>query len=226
MALPKTYVYIDGFNLYHGAVEHTCYKWLDIRQLCEKLLPKNDIAHIRYFTSPSKDTLSDPDRSVRQRIYWRALDTLPGFSRPATGNFTIRPRRFPLAPPRRWDDPNDPDVVFLEPGGPTSAVILHQEEKGADVNLAAWLLVDAFRKRFEVAVVMSNDADLVEPIRIVSRELSLPVGIVNPRPHNFQKRLANLAAFKRNIDKSLLRRCQFPPTLEDERGSFSKPTGW
>ncbi|HVH69249.1 MAG TPA: hypothetical protein VM716_15380 [Gemmatimonadales bacterium] len=37
----KTYVYVDGFNLYYGAVKGTPFKWLDIRQLCQLLLPKH-----------------------------------------------------------------------------------------------------------------------------------------------------------------------------------------
>ena len=34
----KTWVYVDGFNLYFGAVKGTLYKWLDIHTLCS-LLP-------------------------------------------------------------------------------------------------------------------------------------------------------------------------------------------
>src|SRR5437867_273135 len=34
----KTFVYVDGFNLYHGAVHRTPAKSLDIRKLCELLL--------------------------------------------------------------------------------------------------------------------------------------------------------------------------------------------
>jgi hypothetical protein len=31
---PQTYVFIDGFNLYYGAVKGTLYTWLDIHLLC------------------------------------------------------------------------------------------------------------------------------------------------------------------------------------------------
>ena len=30
----NTYVYVDGFNLYYGAVKGTPYKWLNINALC------------------------------------------------------------------------------------------------------------------------------------------------------------------------------------------------
>ena len=34
-------VYIDGFNLYYGALRKTPYNWLNLRRLCEFLLPGN-----------------------------------------------------------------------------------------------------------------------------------------------------------------------------------------
>ena len=42
------------------------------------------------------------------------------------------------------------------------------EEKGSDVNMAAHLLNDAWQDLFESAVVISNDTDLVVPIRMVT----------------------------------------------------------
>ena len=48
---PKTNVYIDGFNLYYGAVKDTPYKWLDLAAFCGRLLPKHDVRHIRDFTA-------------------------------------------------------------------------------------------------------------------------------------------------------------------------------
>lgn len=39
----RTNVYIDGFNLYYGAVKGTPYKWLDVAALSAKLFPRNQI---------------------------------------------------------------------------------------------------------------------------------------------------------------------------------------
>jgi hypothetical protein len=44
-------VYIDGFNLYYGALKGTPYRWLDIRSLCRHLLFRDTVQRIRYFTS-------------------------------------------------------------------------------------------------------------------------------------------------------------------------------
>ena len=57
------------------------------------------------------------------------------------------------------------------------------EEKGSDVNLASHLLVDGFRDRYDLAVVISNDSDLTEPVRFVREDLNKPVGVLNPHPN-------------------------------------------
>ena len=47
----RTIVYIDGFNLYYGALKGSPWKWLDLEKLCHLLLPRDEIILIRYFTS-------------------------------------------------------------------------------------------------------------------------------------------------------------------------------
>jgi hypothetical protein len=99
------------------------------------------------------------------------------------------------------------------------------EEKGSDVNLASHLLRDACLKRFEVAVLITNDSDLAEPVRIVAREIGLPIGILNP--HQFHSReLKQYATFIKRIRQGDLASSQFPNTLMDSKGAFAKPVGW
>jgi hypothetical protein len=43
--------------------------------------------------------------------------------------------------------------------------VIYREEKGSDVNLGAHLLVDAFRGRCELAVVVTNDTGGARPRR-------------------------------------------------------------
>ena len=73
----STCVYIDGFNLYNGAVKRTQYKWLDISQVCQKLLVGQSIELIRYFTARVIGFAHDPQAPARQDVYLRALRTLP-----------------------------------------------------------------------------------------------------------------------------------------------------
>jgi hypothetical protein len=37
--MARAAVYIDGFNLYHGALKGTQYKWLDVEALARRLAP-------------------------------------------------------------------------------------------------------------------------------------------------------------------------------------------
>lgn len=73
----RTNIYVDGFNLYYGALRGTPYKWLDIRRMCELLLPNHTIARIKYFTARISARPDDPGQPLRQQTYLRALRTLP-----------------------------------------------------------------------------------------------------------------------------------------------------
>ena len=103
--------------------------------------------------------------------------------------------------------------------------VIKTEEKGSDVNLAVHLLHDAYRGEFETAVMVTNDSDLLEPMRIVQEELSLPVGMVNPQTHpSFH--LRPQATFIKTLRTGVLRASQFPNALTDSNGTFHKPPNW
>lgn len=217
-------VYIDGFNLYYGAVADTAYRWLNVVELCRRLLPRDDVTRVRYFTALVSDTRSDPSKSVRQQTFMRALETLPEIE-VTYGSFLANVRRMPLAKARP-EDAGVPRLVSLQRSGPTSAVVLRTEEKGSDVNLATMLVADAFRGEFEVAAVLSTDSDLALPIDLVRRELGLPVGVLFPKKR-YSVELARVAAFRRTFDDRLLRQCQLPRTVVDSGGrTITKPIDW
>ena len=66
----RTYIYVDGFNLYYGALKDTAWKWLDLTALFEKVLqPKHDILAIKYFTAHVSSTPADPLKPQRQEAY-------------------------------------------------------------------------------------------------------------------------------------------------------------
>ena len=47
----RTFLYVDGFNLYYGALKRTPWKWFDLPALFEKVLqPQHDILTVKYFT--------------------------------------------------------------------------------------------------------------------------------------------------------------------------------
>jgi hypothetical protein len=92
----KTNVYIDGFNLYFGAVKGTPYKWLNLAEMCRLMLPRNQIHKIKYFTALVNARPNDPDQPIRQQTYLRALKTLPNLSI-ILGHFLTHECSMPLA---------------------------------------------------------------------------------------------------------------------------------
>jgi len=206
----STNVYIDGFNLYYGALRRSPHKWLDLEALCRRLLPKDDIRRIRYFTARITARPGDPQQAQRQETYLRALRTLPSVSI-HYGHFLTHTVRMALAvPPRR---------------GPRTVEVVKTEEKGSDVNLASHLLLDAFKRACDVAVVISNDSDLRVPIRIAEKELGIRVGVINPHPPKYRSRVLKATFFKQ-LRPPVLADCQFPEVLVDEQGEFHKPASW
>jgi hypothetical protein len=220
----RTYVYVDGFNLYYGSVKGTPYKWLNIVELCRRLMPENEIERVHYFTARVKSPRDDPTKNARQQAFIRALETLPEIQ-VTYGSFLANTKKMPLAPPRRPSD-RDPGVVSLQPGGPTAAIVTHMEEKGSDVNLAARLVSDAFRRRFQAAAVLSADSDLALAIEMVVREAHLPVGVIFAR-HRTSVRLDGIASFRKSITTKLLKECQFPDEILDTQGrTITRPAEW
>jgi hypothetical protein len=102
---------------------------------------------------------------------------------------------------------------------------MRPEEKGSDVNLASYLLRDAFMGEFDCAIVISNDSDLLTPIRMVRSERGLLVGGLLPRSAGSADLKASLSFWK-PIRPNVLERCQFPAVMRDDRGEFHKPKGW
>ena len=93
------------------------------------------------------------------------------------------------------------------------------------MNLASHLLFDGFQEEFDTAVVISNDSDLLEPIKIVRRELDYKVGILNPQKKP-SRVLLQEADFFRQIRTGALSISQFPVTFTDSKGKITKPVDW
>ena len=106
------------------------------------------------------------------------------------------------------------------------ATVMKTEEKGSDVNIAAHLINDGYKGLYQVAILVTNDSDLVEPIKIVRRELNLPVGVLNPHSSSPSHELRKSATFVKPIRTGVLAASQFPTTLTDATGTFHKPSKW
>lgn len=75
-------------------------------------------------------------------------------------------------------------------------------------------------------VVVSNDSDLAEPLRIAREELGATIGIFNPHKRKGSAELRNHAHFHKQVPTRLLGVCQLPPKIQDEHGEIHKPPIW
>ena len=217
-----TNVYVDTFNLYYGLLKGSPYRWLDIHKLCQTELPANQINRIRCFSVRVISRPSDPDQRNRQNAYFRALETIPNLSM-HLGHFLeseVNMRR-----------------VAPDASGSKFALVKKTEEKGSDVNLASYLLLDGFNKDYEVAVVITNDSDLAEPIRLVRQELKLRVLVLHPckvadpvkgaAAGRVSVELQRSSTQSIVIEEASLAASQLPPTIIDGQGrTITKPVGW
>jgi len=203
-------VYIDGFNFYYGAVKDTPYKWINLDAMCRLLLPNFQNIKIKYFTARIVPRPQDPHQSGRQETFLRALWTLPSIEI-IFGSFLSHTRTKPLAASL----PDKPQYVD----------VLITEEKGSDVNIATHLIHDAHLGRYDLAVLVSNDSDLAEPLRIARHELGFPIGLLNPHKKP-SRELLQYSTFYKAIRKGVLAASQFPPVMKDAKGTFHKPGTW
>ena len=203
--------YIDGFNIYYNAVKNTSYKWLDFSKMVSLLFPSFYIHNIKYFTARVKSLPRDPHQQNRQQIFLRALGTIPNLEI-IYGHFATHSVFLPLK------NPPSQSNGMVE--------VLKTQEKGSDVNLATHLLRDGFFNLYDVAIVISNDSDLVEAIKIVKSELLKEVIIAYPNKNSVNNALKQVASHVMPIRDSVLAVSQFPPIMQDAHGQFTKPPTW
>jgi uncharacterized LabA/DUF88 family protein len=229
-ARDQTILYIDGLNFYYGALKGTPNKWLDLEAFGRRLLPKDDIVGIKYFTAKVIDRFPGDRTGERQQAYLRAVRTNPlveihlGHFRSdvkwralADGRFGVEELFSPPFRPawlirRMWRD-----QVKRRTEPATSARVVIHEEKGSDVNLGVNLVFDAAAGTCKKAIVISNDADLEEAIRL-ARRAGAEVGIVNPQRAAANKRLKKVADFEIPLRHEILEKCQLPNLVRDAQG--------
>jgi len=202
----KTYVYIDGFNFYYLALKYSDFKWLNLKELFDKLLPKHNVIKIKYFTA-NVSGLLDQSKPRRQEKYFRALTTFVPEIEIVKGYFQTHEVLMPLADDRR-----------------KKIRVLKTEEKCTDVNLAVHLVNDGWKGLYDCAVVVSNDGDLKEAMRIVHDELKLPIGLATPNKIKISKSLNNFKTFHKRIRNNVMKNSQLPNPIPNT--TIYKPKEW
>lgn len=230
--MSKTFVYVDGFNLYHRALKKTRFKWLDLEALMRVLLPQQEVLKIKYYTARVTGFPWKPGSSQDQFIYWKALDTLPKVER-VLGQFRMRETKGNLL------TINGNPIAKVLPESilnqaPLIVEIQKPEEKGSDVNLAVDLLHDAHLGNFEEAFVFSGDSDMARAIQRVRDDCGRKVGIISPftglnRPETFEKlrELKSVSSKMVLLKDHHLEQSQFPNSISLPDGKvLRKPKSW
>ena len=205
----RTIVYIDGFNFYYGAVKGTSFKWLDLQALCRALLaPHHQLVGIKYFTAKVSGR-GDPQRPQRQETYLRAIRAHIPLLSVHHGHFLTHAVSMPLAQPLN---------------GRRTATVYKTEEKESDVNLAVHMVNDAWADACDCTVLLSNDSDLAEALR-VCKERGKMIGLLCPtRAAHPSAELMKHADFVKRIRARVIENSQLPNPIPGT--SIHKPIAW
>ena len=223
----KVIAYIDGFNFYNGVLKDRfpSLKWLDLVQFCKILMAGNDVIKVKYFTALVKE-FGDPNRPVRQQVYWRALTTLyPEKIEIIKGHFRVDPKFLRIAKYQHMPCSNHDRRRNEETRN--SICVMRPEEKGSDVNIAVHLLNDAWTEKYDKALLISNDTDLTEAVRLVETCCNKRVILANPFSWTLSGtaiRLTNLNLELRHIKKEQLIQSQLPSPIPGT--TIHKPEKW
>ena len=211
----RTIVYIDGFNFYFGLKEavkqrnapHSIY-WLDYWKLAEKIVKDRELIAVKLFTARVKSQ----GKSERQNAWLNALKVFRPNIEIIYGRYLYK------------------EVTCGQCGTRTDSLICSRcksrtripEEKKSDVNIAVEMLTDAYEDKFDTAILLTRDSDLVPPInKIHSIPLSVPKKIgVGFLPGRLSKELKSVADFHFVIQHKNLEDSRLPYKVEKNNGEF------
>jgi len=198
----KVSVYIDGFNLYFGMIskyEHT--KWLNIEALSEALLkPNQKLEDVKYFTARISN---NPSKEQRQKSYIDAIKTTR--VKIIFGHYKSKPKSCNRCG-HSWNT---------------------NEEKMTDVNIAVNMLTDAMDDKYDIALLISGDSDLVPPIHTIHKYFPEKRVVVAFPPNRHNNSVKNAAKGSFIIGRSKLVQSQFNEEVIGENNYIiRKPKEW
>jgi len=227
----RTAFFVDGYNLYYGALHGSPYKWLDLPAILSHILqaqnPACETASVHYYTSPVIARLATRGQASNdaQSRYIRALQT-KGVT-VVLGNHRLA-RGFA------------PRFVKGQKASRSDQVAIWQlEEKETDVNLALGMYRAACQAeplQIGQIVLVSGDTDLAPALAAIRTDFAqLALGVIVPhRSENGE--LAREAPgslklhshwIRRSISDTELAACQLPPKVPlPKKPAIIKPDYW
>ena len=114
-----------------------------------------------------------------------------------------------------------------EEGKVVTVWVNRPEEKGTDVALASHLLLDGLEGRADSFAVVTNDSDLMPPMRMLA-ERGRSLALVSVAGPNYNKAFDVVGLDSvRQIRRGTLRASQFAPRIVDAQGrGIKKPQSW
>jgi len=200
----KVIAYVDGFNLYFGLKEKGWrqFYWLNIQLLVQNLLKYNQqLIMTKYFTAR---VIGSPDKEKRQSTFIEALETLSDLEI-FRGKYQLNPH-------------------YCRNCGFQDLV---PNEKMTDVNIAVEMLKDAFKDKFDVALLVSADSDLSPLIRSIKQMFPHKYIVVAFPPKRYSTELTNVADARLHINRAMLARSVFPDKIQKADGFILQcPATW
>ena len=199
--MKKVSFFIDGFNLYHSLKDFTpdC-KWLDLRKLCQHYIKDGEeIEDIYYFTALATWNQS---KVSKHKDYIKMLECKK--IKIIYGKFKKVSRHCNFC---------------------NNEYNTH-EEKRTDVNIALKLFSDAIKDKYDTAILISADSDLIPPIQEV-RDLFIDkrVGVVIPLGRQ-AKELKQTADFSQKIERQHLYSSLLDEIAEVRGAKITAPNKW
>jgi uncharacterized LabA/DUF88 family protein len=170
----KTFVYIDGYNLYYGRLRGTGFKWLDVVKLFQDILKAQDpaacVERVSFFTAPALARFAtNGQRSIEaQQQYHRAMEAQhPDLFKLVMGKHFASTRHAALH-------------IQGEPYDKTRKTSVWElEEKLTDVNLALAMYREA--PLCDQVVLCTNDSDQTPTLEALRADFpTLTIGVVAP----------------------------------------------
>ncbi|HEV2483707.1 MAG TPA: NYN domain-containing protein [Puia sp.] len=200
----RVITYIDGFNLYFGMCEggRKDTLWLNIQLLAQSLLkPDQELVFTKYFTSRVKN---DPPKVKRQNTYIEAIETLDD-CHVYYGSY----------------------LSYVEECRKCGHSYLYASEKMTDVNIAVEMLGDAYLDRYDMALLITGDSDLIPPIKAIHNLFKNKRVFVAfpPNRHNIDIQYASKGSIV--IGRKKLKDAQFPDNVAKKDGFIlRRPAEW
>lgn len=210
----RTIVYVDGFNLYFGMREATGHRdlWLNVFNVAHELAQERELVGVKYFTADVSGKGPNAGKAQRQRIYLAALQEACPDLQILKGKYQVSRRRCRQCL-HEWN---------------------HSEEKMTDVRIGVEIVRDAFLDRFDLAIVVSADSDLIPAVEAVQKDFGRRQN-VRPRkgiivafpPKRQSAALKKVADAAFDISTSILRDNQLPPVVQrGQRTDLRRPEKW